>query len=545
MSRRNILSVISLATFLFFLFGCYDNNKKSETPSEKPPCLPDSIRIKQALFNQKTDKEFQQQLLTFYRKRNFSPVWIDAGSLNENAGKLINLLSNEESANTFWNENSLHELYLRLLADTSRWCYNDSLSVRFETSMTLGFFEYVKRNLRGVGDDILKQVNWYITRNELNYEEVLADFLSSSEKNTVNAPVYPQYHLLKNYLRKYNEMDLLGGWLTLEPRKGKIQKGDSLRMIAAVKHQLYLMEDMQQLDTTYRFNDSLEVGMMRFQKRHGLKPDGVIGGKTWQALKTSCTERIQQILVNMERCRWVPLEMKGDFIIVNIPQFRLQVYENNRPVWSCNVIVGKANTLNNTVIFNDSLEFIVFSPYWNIPENILFKEIIPAIKKNPNYLEKNNMEVIGKSGNPIDPSKIDWGKYKEDFPYIVREKPGVNNSLGLVKFLFPNPYDIYMHDTPAKSLFNESSRAFSHGCIRVEDPLCLAEFLLRKDKAWPEEKIKTAMEGGKETYVKLKKKIPVFITYFTAWVDESGKLNFRDDVYGHDERLSHVLFRER
>jgi murein L,D-transpeptidase YcbB/YkuD len=198
--------------------------------------------------------------------------------------------------------------------------------------------------------------------------------------------------------------------------------------------------------------------------------------------------------------------------------------------------------LNNTVIFNDSLEFIVFSPYWNIPENILYKETIPAVKKNPNYLSKNNMEVVGKSGKVIDPGTINWSKYQEHFPYIVREKPGPNNSLGLVKFLFPNPYDIYMHDTPAKSLFNESSRAFSHGCIRVEDPLCLAEFLLRRDRSWSEEKIKKTMEGGQETFLKLKKKIPVFITYFTAWVDESGKLNFRGDVYGHDVRLSRVLF---
>jgi murein L,D-transpeptidase YcbB/YkuD len=183
------------------------------------------------------------------------------------------------------------------------------------------------------------------------------------------------------------------------------------------------------------------------------------------------------------------------------------------------VVVGAV--AHNTVIFNGNMKYIVFSPYWNVPPSILRKEIIPGIKRNKNYLANHNMEWNGGA---------------------VRQKPGPRNSLGLVKFLFPNSYNIYLHDTPSKSLFNESKRAFSHGCIRLSEPKRLAEYLLRNDPAWSEASITKAMNSGKEKYVTLKQTIPVFIGYFTAWVDHDGKLNFRDDIYGHDKEMAEHLF---
>jgi murein L,D-transpeptidase YcbB/YkuD len=244
----------------------------------------------------------------------------------------------------------------------------------------------------------------------------------------------------------------------------------------------------------------------------------------------------------MERSRWVPREIKGDYVVVNIPEFKMHVYRDNELSWSSNVIVGKSNPVNKTVIFNDSLEMIVFSPYWNITQNILTRETLPEIKKNKKYLKKANLEVVDRKGNPLDPDKIDWEKYTDHFPYIIRELPGPANSLGLVKFLFPNAYDIYIHDTPAKTLFSKSTRSFSHGCIRLEEPARFAQYLLRDDPAWTPEKIDEYMHGGKETFVKLKKKVPVFIAYFTAWVDREGRLHFADDIYGHDENMRKLLF---
>jgi murein L,D-transpeptidase YcbB/YkuD len=206
-------------------------------------------------------------------------------------------------------------------------------------------------------------------------------------------------------------------------------------------------------------------------------------------------------------------------MFVNIPQFKLVAMEKDSIVLSCNVVVGKAT--NKTVIFRGDMKYVVFSPYWNVPQSIINKEILPAMKRNPNYLAKHNMEYNG-------------GK--------IRQKPGPDNSLGLVKFLFPNSFNIYLHDTPSKSLFKEDKRAFSHGCIRVSEPFELAKYLLRHDPSWTPEKIKGAMDSGKEQYVSLKNTVPVYLVYFTAFVDSKGKLNFRDDIYNRDQELKEMLF---
>jgi murein L,D-transpeptidase YcbB/YkuD len=188
------------------------------------------------------------------------------------------------------------------------------------------------------------------------------------------------------------------------------------------------------------------------------------------------------------------------------------------------VIVGTA--ANSTVIFNGNLKYVVFSPYWNVPESIVKKEIIPSIKRNANYIAKNNMEITGYSGGVPN----------------VRQKPGPANSLGLVKFLFPNNYNIYFHDTPNRDLFTQANRSFSHGCIRLGEPKKFAEYMLRNDSTWTSDAIEKAMHLAKEKWVTVKKSVPVFIVYFTAWVDKDGLLNFRKDIYGHDEKMGEKLF---
>jgi len=226
----------------------------------------------------------------------------------------------------------------------------------------------------------------------------------------------------------------------------------------------------------------------------------------------------------MERIRWVPVSQQNDYLLVNIPEFRLHAYGGGIRDFTMDVVVGKA--AHNTVIFTGDLKYIVFSPYWNIPPSIVKNEVLPAIKNNPGYLQRNNMEITGNSGG---------------LP-VVRQKPGPKNSLGLVKFLFPNSYNIYLHDTPAKGLFSQDKRAFSHGCIRLAEPQKLAEYLLRNDPGWTTARIEKAMNSGKEQYVTLKKGVPVYVGYFTSWVDKEGRLNFRDDIYGHDSQMAQMMF---
>jgi len=235
-------------------------------------------------------------------------------------------------------------------------------------------------------------------------------------------------------------------------------------------------------------------------------------------------DRIKQIIVNMERCRWVPpsFARSKEFIMVNIASFRLTFVRNGKIVFESPVVVGK--NVTKTVIFSGLLSYIVFSPYWNLPQSIINKEVKPGMAKNKNYLESHNME---------------WNNGQ------VRQKPGKNNSLGLVKFIFPNSNDIYMHDTPAKSLFARESRAFSHGCIRVGKPRDLAIVILGDDPNWSPAKIDAAMHAGKESTCNLKNKIPVYIGYFTAWVNQEGVINFYNDIYQMDDRLSHLLYEEK
>lgn len=531
--------------------SCSHRNDKHNRPvpaaqrSDGVSCYLDSSWIGFFLSKSDTGHKLHHELFLFYQKRNYLAAWIHKGGINENAGNFINLLNNEQFLKKSEEPASLPELqalFQEALKKFRKIRCHDSLALKLEVLLTLNFFKYASRNWGGVSDDVLKQVNWFIVRKQINYERLLSDFLNSTHPAFINEPVYRQYSLLKNHLQKYYEIDLIGGWLPPSEGEYKLKKGDSLEIIASVKQQLYVMEDLAAMDSTRLFDDTLETGVKRFQRRHGLKEDGIIGGKTLQAMRVTIQDRIYQILVNMERCRWVPLEPTGDYIVVNIPQFQLHAFRNNLPDWSCNVIVGKSNSVNNTIIFNDSIEHIVFNPYWNIPKNILVKETLPAIKKDNTYFQKNNLEVVDHTGKAIATSDINWNEYSDHFPYIIRERPGKNNSLGSIKFLFPNPYDIYMHDTPARSLFREPNRTFSHGCIRLEEPLKLARFLLKADTVWGGKTLTSVMSSGKETFVRLKKKIPVFIAYFTCWVDETGKVNFREDVYGHDAKMKTLLF---
>jgi murein L,D-transpeptidase YcbB/YkuD len=257
-----------------------------------------------------------------------------------------------------------------------------------------------------------------------------------------------------------------------------------------------------------------------YQKRMGLPVNGKINIATIQEMNKPIEERIMQIMVNMERLRWVPVQMEKDYLLVNIPEFKLHVFENNKQIWSSNVVVGKA--VKQTSIFRDNVSQIIFNPYWDVPNSIYRKEIQPRLSKN--YLAKNNME------------RYNGG---------VRQKPGKDNALGKVKFLFPNNYNIYLHDTPSKNLFGETKRAFSHGCIRVENPLWLAQYLLRKDTSWTMEKINVILKTDKTFPVQVNPVVPVYIAYFTAWVDGAGEINFRNDLYGLDKKLTKEIFAEK
>ncbi len=490
----------------------------------------DSVQLEKFLNEHAEFKIYEQQYLDFYKQRNYEYAWFDSNGLAEQSDNFINLLNNtiaQLEDSSLYNATLYHD-YERL-SDDVKHQQQQAVVEQTELLFTGQFFAYAAKVYKGSDIDAT-ELGWFIPRKKVDLTALLDSSLKSKATTTDKyAPLNTQYKKLQENLAKYFELDkqTAGVWDSIPaPAKLLLKKGDSSLIITQIKKRLILLGDIATTDTTAKFDSTLMIAAKRFQRRMGLSIDGVIGAKMILELNVPVKQRIQQLLVNMERVRWMPAEKDTNYIMVNIPEYKMHVYDSGRLMFDMNVIVGKAT--NSTVIFNGNLKYIVFSPYWNVPPSIVQKEIVPSMKKDKNYLQKNNMETTGTSnGLPV-----------------VRQKPGANNSLGLVKFLFPNNYDIYLHDTPNHELFNVSSRSFSHGCIRIAEPKKFAQYLLRSDTAttWKSNVIDSSMHLQKERWVTLQKTIPVFIVYFTAWVDKNGLLNFRKDIYGHDEKMSEKLF---
>ena len=462
------------------------------------------------------------RMQSFYNQRNHQFAWFFPDGIAEFVPTFLNLQNDYIS---YSGDSSLYNPQLIAQVDSLKEIKQinprDSLVINTELLLTLQFFKYASRAYAGDQKINVQELNWYIPRKKINTQAFLDSLLKNKGANlSTYEPVNRQYNLLKEKLASYYEMEKTGDTTAIVFSK-KIKNGSSSGVLRTIKERLYKLGDLSQKDTTDIFDSALVVAVKKFQSRMGLKDDGDIGPGFINEINVPASERISQILINMERIRWMPATPSTDYILVNIPEFKMHVYEKGNLLFNIVVVVG--SEAHNTVIFSGTLNQIVFSPYWNVPPGILKNEILPGIKRRKNYLVKHNMEWHGNS---------------------VRQKPGKSNSLGLVKFLFPNSYNIYFHDTPSKSLFGETSRAFSHGCIRLMEPVKLATFLLRNDSTWTQSRIKTAMDAGKEKYVRLRGKaeIPVFIGYFTSWVDRDGELNFRKDVYGHDKKMADRLF---
>ena len=280
----------------------------------------------------------------------------------------------------------------------------------------------------------------------------------------------------------------------------------------------------------------MEQALRTFQETHGLAPTGLPDPATVAALNVPVEERIRQVALNLERWRWMPDDLGQDHVFVNIPGFTLFARENGQTAFDMRVIVGKRHL--RTPVFSSGMETVVFSPYWHIPVSIIAGETAPAAAKDPEYLRKRGIDVLRPSttgATSVDPAEVDWNDPSQVRQLALRQRPGPQNALGNVKFLFPNPFDIYLHDTPTDSLFGRAGRALSHGCVRVEDPERLAKYVLRAYDEWDGDRIASAMRAGRERGVKLDTALPVHIAYFTAWVNDDGRLSFFNDVYGHDK----------
>lgn len=538
----NIL--IFLAT-IFFTTNCSEKGKDQQLTSTDSTQRIDSSYIQSFLTNNPAYKIQGKMLLQFYKHRNHTLVWYrkNNSELIPQAGMLVNMVNaiKDSLPETRFNSKRLNELFNKVRHEDGK---NDSIMdvrKKLDLMLTSAYFNYAHSLWQGAIKPQEDDLDWFRHGRKIKFSKDSSPILESKDNPFSKSLSFnPEYEALKTYLEKYLEIEKNKSWPSIG-FQGKLIKGDASGAILAIKKLLSITGDLASNDQKNKFDSALEFAVKKFQRRHGLEEDGIVGGKTLEEMSIPISSRIQQIIVNMERRKWVPGNIGTNYITVNVPEFMFRIFDGGKEVFHMNVIVGKS--ANSTPIFNDELESIVFNPYWNVPESIVLNELLPDLRKDKKALEEKNIEVYqGTPDHQIDPESVDWDEIDTaQLPYQFRQIPGKENALGKIKFLFPNNYDVYLHDTPSRELFSLAKRDFSHGCIRIEKPLQLAEYLLRNEPAWSKEKIDETIGNEEETVVKLSKKIPVFIYYFTSWVDEKGSINFRDDIYGHDEKLKETF----
>jgi len=513
--KRNVIIKSLLLLFVVMTISCNKKEGNAETDSK---FAIDSTQIGAFFTKFPEFKSYESEINSLYKKQNYQYVWYDDDGRNDFAEVLYNKASQLDSEGV-----PVDLPYKNEFADL----FDDNKSkpnLEKELLISSMYFFYAKKVYAGLDPQLSKEMGWYLPRQKVSYVDYLdalmkdEELLKKDEKENIG-----QYYNLRKSLKYYRDIQSKGGWqaITIPDGVKSIKSGDDNLAVAQLRKRLLLSGDLKSDSGSTVFDESLQEAVYNFQRRHHLKESNVVDADLIKTLNIPVEERIKTIIVNMERCRWIAPEYSEveEFIAVNIPSYQLRYIKNGKTALESNVVVGKE--LNKTVVFSGKMSYLVFSPYWNIPKSILEKEIKPGIAKDKNYLEKHNME---------------WHNN------MVRQKPGKDNSLGLVKFMFPNSNNIYLHDTPAKSLFKKDDRALSHGCVRVEKARELAIKILEGDKNWNTQKIDEAMQSGKEKNYTLNHKIPVYIAYFTAWADENGQVSFYNDIYDRDEHLAKMLY---
>ena len=483
----------------------------------------DSMAMEHFISEGRLNDTVTRRMRSFYNARNYQYAWFASDGLTEQARSFWSLQNYYKTKDSSAAGKQLAGIIGRLeTAEDLKVSTDDKNILRAELLFTEEFIQYILNNYEA-GTVKRKEMERFIPLVKSNSLKTADSLLNKKHKDKkYYEDQNAAYGALKQQLQKYSAIAKAGGWPTIGAGALKLKQGAANAEVLHIKKRLQTTGEMG-FDSTNIFNASLDAAVKVYQSSLGMTADGIISETLIKEMNVPVQKRIQQIMINMDRMRWMP-EPSGNLMIVNIPEFMLHVYEGKNMAFEMPVVVGKEG--HNTVMFKGDMSLVVFSPYWNVPSDIVEKEILPGMRKNPNYLSNHHMEITGNTGG---------------LP-VIRQLPGEENSLGKVKFLFPNSFNIYFHDTPAKSLFSKDRRAFSHGCIRLSDPVKMAEYVLRSMPEWDPAAIAAAMNSGVEKTVLLKNPIPVIITYYTAWVNPNGVLNFRDDVYGHDAQLAKKMF---
>lgn len=557
--RNNPLMIIFLTAFILLISSGQVSSLNDELENPIPV-----IRVSEILKSRIRDAGSSANLLAggeklqtskmigrYYAERGFQPVWVHDKNFPAAAGELIDAINSaylEGLAPASYHLEEIRSVLRKARKAVSNKAVSDiDVLVDLDLLLTDAFLMLSCHYSAGCENPAVMEAKWLTDSEDIDVMSVLE--MSSRERRIKEAlsellPSGNDYSKLRRALAEHRSIAENGGWP--EFSKGPLLAlGADGKRVMELRKRLFISGDLVPDDDTGTplFDNALKEVVLRFQKRHGLRTDGIVGPRTRGALNITARSRARQIELNLERLRWSRKDFFKRYILVNIADFRLDVIEEGRSVMSMKVVVGKPYW--NTPVFNKNMTHIILNPSWNIPRSITVDEILPNIRSNDDYLKIHKIKIVDSwddSAEEISPDSIDWTNISdEDFHYLLRQESGPLNPLGRIKFLFSNRFNIYMHDTPSKVDFSNDMRIFSHGCIRLEQPVKLAEYLLKDTPGWTAESIQQAVRGGEERKVRLAEPVGVQVIYLTAWVDEEGLVQFRNDIYGRDRRLDIYL----
>jgi murein L,D-transpeptidase YcbB/YkuD len=559
----NYMRKIIIAALAVIVFAC-SSEKNSESTYSISDQWPEEKRAEFEIKVSKKIKEYthptldstyvslgvghvfvSEELIKVYNDVEYKRLWSEEKNRNDLLkiikGSYYDGLSPED-----YHIKAIEQLYLERGEDT------ESEAIRLaqiDVLMTDAIMLYAFHMIQGKVDPVSLDPNWNYSKRDIP-EDIDLRLISRLEEQSLGdsvktlRPALPMYDEYRKWFAHYDSLKKNDGKISqLEYPGEPLKLGDSSALVSELKKHLENFDVSGVSDDDGYFDEDLEATLIDFQSHFGLTADGVAGESTFNAMNTSIHDRMNMIRVNMERCRWIYNVPPSEFLLVNIADFHLYIFRDGAIDYSSRVVVGKEH--HETPIFTSNIQYVVFNPTWTIPYSIATKETLPRLKRDPDYLSNRNMTLL-RNGKEVDPYTVDFNQYSvNNFPFTIRQEPGIYNALGRMKFIFPNKYSVYLHDTPSKSYFEKTERTFSHGCVRVQNPHLLAEQLLG-NKGYDQEKIKEVLKTEKETIVHLENKMPVLLMYWTCYEDEgNGKMYFYKDVYNRDKVILEELLKKK
>ena len=553
MTHRSVFAVV--ATLAMTLLSSVAAFAQQPTPSVTvPPVAAVTNPLAEAIRDRIDHLRYEKQqdargahiivpelVAKYFEAQQFQPAWQDSARLDELVASIEDLRNDGLDPNDYHLE-ALKSYRLDVRMDSPLTLQDRAdLELLATDAFMLGLYHVFV----GKVDPVKLSSQWNFSQRPIpSFEEAMQRFSARLAAGEIRQafdsarPSHAWYQRGRDRLQEYRAIAAAGGWPSI-PDGPTLKPGMSDTRMPVLRKRLEVTRDLAPTPGTTAAADPnlydapLEQAVKAFQERHGLTPDGAIGPGTRAAMNVSVAQRIDQIRVNLERGRWTLHEMKGEFVLVDVAGFYVSYFRNDEPIWTSKVVVGRDE--RETPIFRSTITYVVFNPTWTIPPGILVKDKLPDLRRNPGALKRMNIRVLDRSGREVNPYSVNWNQYGPSRlpPYQFVQDPGPNNALGLVKIMFPNPYLVYLHDSPAKSLYEQDQRTFSSGCIRVQQPFELTELVLN-DPQWNRQKIDAVIATKETRTVNLKTPIPVLLLYWTAQPRPDGQVNFRNDVYGRD-----------